>query len=111
MLARLVLGVALLALVVACASEPITLEGSDTTEAPTPTPTGEPSPDQRATNPDAVWFEVLAVSQEGGEIGEVRLIEQDLDLREAWERYSFEGEPPEVDFTQHIVVAVISRFS
>lgn len=112
MLTRLIIALLMLLVAAACGTDPIELEGSTgsssatETATPTPPPTDDDTPPGVAVHPDAIWFEVLGVSQRGAEIGTVELIEADSDLGSAWARYAFEGQPPTIDFAEHIVVVV-----
>lgn len=76
--------------------EPVTPpEGSD----------AEPSP-AGTVHTDAIWFDVLAVSDHGDPDDRIALVETAEELRAAWERRTFDGDPAEVDFAEHIVLVL-----
>lgn len=90
-----VTGAALVVLLAAC-GEPVTpSEGSD----------AEPSPAE-TVHTDAIWFDVLAVSDHGDPDDRIALVQTAEELRTAWERRRFDGDPAAVDFAEHIVLVL-----
>jgi hypothetical protein len=65
-----------------------------------PAPASEPAP-------NAIWFEVLGVSQQGRDLGEIDLAVDADALAPLWERHGFEGSPPEVGFDEQAVLVLV----
>jgi hypothetical protein len=69
-------------------------------------PTRGPTPLEEVAE-DAVWFEVLGVSQEGRDLGEIDLALDAEELAALWERHGFDGAAPDTGFDEHVVLVVV----
>jgi hypothetical protein len=76
-----------------------------------PTSPAEPPSTAEAPDPDAIWFEVLGVTEAsagaGADLG-IELIESPEELAARWDEHDFEGTAPDVSFDEH-VAALIRR--
>lgn len=88
------------ALLTGCGPQVVLQPGSAGTETPAPRQTV-------AVHPDAIWFEVLGVSQQARHIGETALATTARELARAWDRHGFDPPVPAVDFATHVVLLVV----
>jgi hypothetical protein len=100
---------ACLVLLAACGEE-IAFDPAGPGSAGSPTAPGEPGAPGPAAepHPDAIWFEVLAVTETGGAPG-IELAESAEELADLWERHGLDGPVPDPGFDTH-VVALALRF-
>lgn len=102
---RLLAGVLLSGLALAgCGEQPAEPRSDEPGAEPGSTPDAA---DRTAElHPDAIWFEVAGVSREADGQGEILPAGDAGELTPLWRRHRFDGEPPGVDFDQHIVLVV-----
>lgn len=88
-----------LAMVLAACGEQVAVE-------PAPGGSGQASPGATAVHPDAVWFEVLGVTEAaGGDLG-VDLAQSRGELAAFWDAHGFDEPVPEPGFDEHVVALV-----
>lgn len=94
--------VVVLTLVLAACGEQIAFEpGSGG-----PAPAGQRSPGAAAVDPDAVWFEVLGVTEAtAGDLG-VDLALSGDELAAFWDAHGFDQPAPDLGFDEHVVALV-----
>lgn len=98
--------VVMLALLLAACGEQVALEpGPPGTSAAGQGGSGEASTGAEAAHPDAVWFEVLGVTEATGDLG-VELAESQDELAALWDAHGFGQPAPDPGFDEHVVAFV-----